>query len=114
MRTCSRATNSISAPFTISSGTTATCRSRCRSGNILVEDKDASLSRPTCGFHVDSSATSTLIARRPSQASCVTSKLVGDFQTHLTGGAGDDAEGGFVVAGIEVFALGVHDIHDLF
>ena len=32
----------------------------------------------------------------------------------MPGGAGDDTEGGFVVARVQVFALGVHDIHDLF
>src|SRR5207248_4300606 len=40
--------------------------------------------------------------------------LIDDFETHLTGGAGNDAEGGFIVARVEVFALGVHDVHDLF
>ena len=37
-----------------------------------------------------------------------------DFEAHLAGGAGDDAEGGFVVVRVEVFALRVHDVHDLF
>ena len=40
--------------------------------------------------------------------------LIRDFQPHLTGRAGDNAEGGFVVTRVQVFALGVHDIHDLF
>src|SRR5437588_11364237 len=40
--------------------------------------------------------------------------LIGDLEAHLAGGAGNDAEGSFVVAGVEVFALGVHDVHDLF
>jgi hypothetical protein len=39
--------------------------------------------------------------------------LIDDFEAHLTGGAGDDAEGGFVVACVQVFALHVDDVHDL-
>jgi hypothetical protein len=41
-------------------------------------------------------------------------RSIGDFEAHLAGGAGDNAEGGFVVAGIQVFALRIHDVHDLF
>ena len=44
----------------------------------------------------------------------INGRLIGDFEAHLAGGAGDDAEGGFVVARVEVLALGVHDVHDLF
>src|SRR5206468_2494346 len=53
-------------------------------------------------------------AWRLSQASCLTFESIGDLEAHLAGGAGDDAEGGFVVARVEVFALGVHDVHHLF
>jgi len=41
-------------------------------------------------------------------------ELIDDFEAHLAGGAGDDLEAGFVVARVQVFALGVHDVHDLF
>jgi hypothetical protein len=41
-----------------------------------------------------------LAACPPSQARCLTSKLIDDFEAHLAGGAGDDAEGGFVVASV--------------
>jgi hypothetical protein len=40
-------------------------------------------------------------------------KLIADFEAHLTGGAGDDRESGFIVARTQVFALGVHNVHDL-
>jgi hypothetical protein len=40
--------------------------------------------------------------------------LIDNFEAHLAGGAGDNAKGGFVIARVEVFALGVHDVHDLF
>src|SRR5205814_910465 len=40
--------------------------------------------------------------------------LVGDFEAQLPGGAGDNAEGRFVVARVQVFAFGVDDVHDLF
>ena len=41
-------------------------------------------------------------------------ELVDDFEAHLAGGAGDDAEAGFLGARVQVFALGVHDVDDLF
>jgi hypothetical protein len=41
-------------------------------------------------------------------------RLIDDFEAHLAGRAGDDAEAGVVVACVEIFALGVHDVHDLF
>jgi hypothetical protein len=40
--------------------------------------------------------------------------LIDNLEAHLTGGAGDDAEGGFVIARVEVFGLRFHDVHDLF
>ncbi len=40
--------------------------------------------------------------------------LIDDLEAHLAGGAGDDAEGGFVIARIQVFGFRFHDIHDLF
>src|ERR1700745_2241074 len=85
MRVCNRAKNSVSAPSTISSGRTAMCPSRCSAGNC-------SATRPTCR----------------------SSGLIGDFEAHLASGAGDDAEGGLIVARVEVFAFGVYDVHDLF
>ena len=42
------------------------------------------------------------------------SDLVDDIEAHLTGSAGDDAEGGFVTPRVEVFPLRFHDIHYLF
>jgi uncharacterized protein (DUF885 family) len=41
-------------------------------------------------------------------------RSIDDLQAHLPGSAGDDAEGGFVVACVQVFALGSDDVHDLF
>ena len=32
----------------------------------------------------------------------------------MAGGAGDDAEGGFVGARVQVFGFRFHDVHDLF
>ena len=52
--------------------------------------------------------------RSQTAATSQLSTLIGDLEPHLAGGAGDDAEGGFVVARVEVFALGVDDVHDLF
>ena len=40
--------------------------------------------------------------------------LIDDLEAHLPGGAFDDAEGGFVVAGVQVFAFRVDDIQHLF
>ncbi|PYL56236.1 MAG: DUF885 domain-containing protein [Verrucomicrobia bacterium] len=54
------------------------------------------------------------ISWRRKRCSEVAADLIGDFQAHLAGGAGNDAESGFVVVRVEVFALGVHDVHDLF
>src|SRR6266496_5733402 len=53
------------------------------------------------------------VAIRHAPPLVVYADLIGDFEAHLAGGAGNDAEGGFVVARVEVFALGVHDLHDL-
>src|ERR1700693_3294210 len=39
--------------------------------------------------------------------------LIDDFEAHLAGGAGDDAEGGFVVARVQIFGFRFHDVHDL-
>ncbi len=36
-----------------------------------------------------------------------------DFDTHLAGGAGNDAVGGGLVAGVEVLHLDLHDVLDL-
>ena len=36
-----------------------------------------------------------------------------DFEAHLAGGAGDDAEGGFRVVGVEVGHFDFHDLHHL-
>jgi hypothetical protein len=41
-------------------------------------------------------------------------QLIDDFEAHLAGGAGDDAEGGFVVARVQVLGFRFHDVHDLF
>ena len=38
---------------------------------------------------------------------------VNNLEAHLAGGAGDDAESGFVVACIQVFRLRLHDVHHL-
>ena len=54
------------------------------------------------------------ISRRRKRRVEVATYLIDDFEAHLPGGAGDDTDGGFVVARVEVFALGVHDVHDLF
>src|SRR4030095_8797194 len=40
--------------------------------------------------------------------------LINHLKPHLPGSAGDDAEASFCVARVQVFALGVHDVHDLF
>jgi hypothetical protein len=40
--------------------------------------------------------------------------LIDNFEAHLAGGAFDDSEGSFVTAGIQVVALGLHDVHHLF
>jgi hypothetical protein len=40
--------------------------------------------------------------------------LIDDFEAHLARGAFDNAEGGFIAARVQVFALRVHDVHDLF
>ena len=39
--------------------------------------------------------------------------LIDDLEAHLAGRSGNDTEGGSVIAGVEVLALGVHDVHDL-
>jgi len=41
------------------------------------------------------------------------SESVDNLEAHLAGGAGDDAESGFVVACIQVFRLRLHDVHHL-
>src|SRR5689334_6299673 len=38
---------------------------------------------------------------------------VDDFETHLAGSAGDDAESSFIVSRIQVLRLRLNDIHDL-
>jgi len=38
---------------------------------------------------------------------------VDNLEAHLAGGAGDDAESGFVVACIQVFRLRLYDVHHL-
>jgi Bacterial protein of unknown function (DUF885) len=50
----------------------------------------------------------------PNQTSCLTSKLIPDLEPHLPCGAGDGAETGFVITRVQVFALGVDDVHHLF
>jgi hypothetical protein len=40
--------------------------------------------------------------------------LIDDLEPHLAGGAGNDAETCFVVTRVQVFALGVNDVHHLF
>jgi hypothetical protein len=40
--------------------------------------------------------------------------LIDDFEAHLAGGAGDDAESGFVVARVQILGFRFHDVHDLF
>jgi hypothetical protein len=40
-------------------------------------------------------------------------RSVNNLEAHLAGGAGDDAESGFVVACIQVFRLRLHDVHHL-
>ena len=40
--------------------------------------------------------------------------LVDDLEAHLAGGAGDDAETGFITARVQVFGFRFHDVHDLF
>src|SRR5436190_22279159 len=40
--------------------------------------------------------------------------LVGDLEAHLSSRAGDDTEGSFVVTRVQVFTLGVDDVHHLF
>ena len=40
-------------------------------------------------------------------------RSVDNLEAHLAGGAGDDAESGFVVACIQVFRLRLHDVHHL-
>jgi hypothetical protein len=40
-------------------------------------------------------------------------KSVDNFETHLAGRAGDDAEGGFITSRIQVLRLCLNDIHDL-
>src|SRR4030095_1612486 len=55
-----------------------------------------------------------LAASQPSQASCLTSESIEDLESHLPGSAGDDAESGFVVTRVQVFALGVDDVQHLF
>ena len=41
-------------------------------------------------------------------------RSIDDLEPHLSGSAGDDSEAGFVVAGVQVFALSVDDVHHLF
>ena len=41
------------------------------------------------------------------------SESVDNLEPHLAGGAGDDAESGFVVARIQVFRLRLYDVHHL-
>ena len=40
-------------------------------------------------------------------------RSVTNLEAHLAGGAGDDAESGFVVARIQVFRLRLYDVHHL-
>src|SRR5437773_3940765 len=100
-----------------------TCRSRCSSGSTLAkattcrESEDrlpVCLGRQASCLSISIQETPAEKAWRLSQASCLTFESICDFEAHLAGGAGDDAEGGFVVVRVEVFAFGVHDIHDLF
>ena len=41
-------------------------------------------------------------------------RSVYNLEAHLAGGAGDDAEGGFIASRIQVLRLCLNDIHDLF
>ena len=38
--------------------------------------------------------------------------LIDDLEAHLAGGAGDDAEAGFVVARVQVFRFRFHGVDD--
>jgi hypothetical protein len=40
-------------------------------------------------------------------------ELIDDLEAHLAGGAGDDAEAGFVTARVQVFGFRFHDVYDL-
>src|SRR5437773_3676975 len=97
-----------------------TCRSRCSSGSTLAkattcrESEDrlpVCLGKQASCLPISIQETPVEKAWRLSQASCLTFESICDFKAHLTGGTGDDAEGGFVVARVQVLALRVHDVH---
>ena len=49
----------------------------------------------------------------PALGGRVSFRSVNNLEAHLAGGAGNDAESGFVVACIQVFRLRLHDVHHL-
>ena len=92
---------------------------RANLNDRLAVPKETALGRDVYVFFLKSSRNrdgfaSTREVRYPIRSAWATAKSVDDLETHLAGGAGDDAKGGFIVSRIQIFRLCFDDIHDLF
>src|SRR6185437_10574032 len=80
------------------------------------QKKQPSVATPTSSFLKvrETGTVSPARERCATRSAWATAKSVDDLEPHLAGGAGDDAEGSFIVSRIQIFRLCFDDIHDLF